>query len=306
MKKIILFLVGFTAVSCVSDEVIGNETSNSLATIKVNEYRDDVLLYSKIMHFSNDKLTKVTYSGNVSEENYENYSYNSKGLLSKAVRYQYPENLYTVTTFSYDSEERIVEINSQRDLPNSETNNLDDKFTFTYLTDKIVSSVYYKNNFMNSSEFLLNSNQEPKRINKPSSYSKEYNYDNGNIVSSTSFDPDMSSNTTTYSYSSLKNEYDYSKFLYGEKWKLNKYFIGYTVGLTTGEGDALFSFSKNLISEYRTISVPSNPGLHNNHIKYDYVINDKNLLEKKTITNVRYSTKYSPLTFRTEYLYTYK
>lgn len=306
MKKFILFLLGFTAVSCVNDEVIGNETSNSLSTIKVNEYRDDVFLYSKIMHFSNDKLTNVTYSGNGSEENYENYSYNSKGLLSKAVRYQYPENLYTVTTFSYDSEERIVEINSQRDLPNSETNNLDDKFTFTYLTDKIVSSVYYKNNFMNSSEFLLNSNQEPKRINKPSSYSKEYSYDNGNIVSSTSFDPDMSSNTTTYSYSSLKNEYDYSKFLYGEKWKLNKYFIGYTVGLTTGEGDALFSFSKNLISEYRTISVPSNPGLHNNHIKYDYVINDKNLLEKKAITNVRYSTKYSPLTVRTEYLYTYK
>ncbi|WP_427873062.1 hypothetical protein [Flavobacterium sp. MMS24-S5] len=306
MKKFILFLLGFTAVSCVNDEVIGNETSNSLSTIKVDEYRDDVFLYSKIMHFSNDKLTKVTYSDNGTEQNYENYSYNSKGLLCKAVRYEYPENLYTVTTFSYDSEERIVEINSQRDLPNSETNNLEDKFTFTYLTDKIVSSIYYKNTFMNSTAFLLNSNQEPKRINAPSSYSKEYSYDNGNIVSITSFHPDMSSNTTTYSYSSLKNEYDYSKFLYGEKWKLNKYLIGYTVGITTGEGDALFSFSKNLISEYRTISVPSNPGLHNNHIKYDYVINDKNLLEKKTITNVRSSTKYSPLTVRTEYLYTYK
>lgn len=306
MKKNILLILAFTVISCVNDGSIGNEANSSLSTIKVDEYRDDVLSYSKIMHFSSDKLTKVIYTIDGNEKNYENYSYNSKGLLSKVVRYEYPENLYTQTIFSYDSEERIIEINQQRDLPNSETNSFDDKFTFTYLPDKIISSVYYKNNFMNSTEFLLNSNKEVKRIINPNSYFQEYNYNNGNIVSVKSFQPDMSSNTTTFSYSPLKNEHDYNKFLYGEKWKFNKYLIGSTIGFTTDESDTLFTLSKNLISEYSTISVPSDPTLLSHHIKFDYVINDKNVIERKTITNVRSSTKVGSLTIRNEYRYTYK
>jgi hypothetical protein len=303
MKKIILFLLGFTAVSCVNDEPIGKEVNSSLSTIKVNEYRNDVLFYSKIMHFSNDKLTKVTYSGNGGEKNYDNYSYNDKGLLSKIVKYENSENLYTVTTFSYDSEERIIEINQQKDLPESETNSLDDKYTFTYLSDKIVSSVYYKNNFMNSRAFLLNSNQELKNyVIEPNSHFNEYNYNNGNIVSVTAFQPNITANIATFSYSSLKNEYDYSKFLYGEKWKLNKYLIDFSV---FAETDAQFILSKNLILEYNTIFVPSDPSIRSNQIKFDYTINEKNLIEKKTITNVRSSKTVGTFTVRTEYLYTY-
>jgi hypothetical protein len=303
MKKIILLFTGLLIVSCSNEELGNSDTKSGLVSIRENRYMNNQLTTYKTLNFSDDKLITIDY---YDDRDYDEYAYNDQGLVSKIIEHQAPGGVYMITTYLYDEKGRIIEFNK---IPGPLYSFPEKgKYEFTYLSDKIILTTTYDAAKPEKVEISLNaSNNITKRTIFYDAYSYNYTYENGNLTDNSLFYKNkfLTGDYTKYVYSNLKNEYNYKKFIFGKEWKLNSYING--IYLNTPD---LTDLSENLVSEYMTSSVDQiNPADYTYILtsKYKYVFNDKNQMEKQTISCKTVINGIPSANMTTyELLYTYK
>jgi hypothetical protein len=303
MKKIILLLGAVLMFSCSNEELSDSDSKTGLVSIKENTYIDNELYTYKTLKFTDDKLITIQYEN---PGNHDEYTYNEKGLVSKIVEYQSQGGIYLTTTFFYDDQDRIIKFNS---LPGElYPYPVDTYYTVTYLPGKILlRSADDPDNF-ESVDFLVNENNfftDELLIIFSSHY--KYNFENGNLTACSvlNYNETESSNYSTYSYSNLKNEYNYKKFIFGKEWKINSYLTSpYTL-----RRNIICEQSENLISEITdTYKNKTDPARYSQIIntKFDYTINNQNQMEKQIKTYTSKINGILDVTMKYELLYTYK
>jgi hypothetical protein len=303
MKKIILLLAAILLVSCSNEELGDSEATGSLMSIKENTYINNELYTYRTLTFSNDKLLNIKYKN---PEFHDEYTYNEKGLVSKIVEYQSSGGIYLTTTFLYDNKDRITNFNA---IPGPlYPTQIVIEYVVTYLPDKILlRSTDDPDNF-DSVDFFVNANNSfTEEVILLFSSQYKYNFENGNLTSCSVFNYKEveSKNYSKYSYSNLKNEYNYKRFIFGKEWKLNSYLTSpYML-----RRNIICEQSENLISEITdTYKDPTDPAHYSQIIntKFDYTVNDQNQMEKQVKTYTSKINGILDVAMKYELLYTYK
>ncbi|TDP00166.1 hypothetical protein [Flavobacterium sp. 245] len=300
MKKIVLLLVGLSMISCSNEELGSSENKTDLVSIQENQYLDNELWRHKTFHFADNKLVNIEYE---SPGYRDEYTYNDKGLVSKVIENWDVGLILRTTTYIYDDKGRIIEYNK---IPGNVNPDLSTaKYTFTYFSDKILCTITYESGNSQTTEFLLDANQNiVKEHEINSNYSYVYTFENGNLTETSLFDKNVKGTSTKYKYSNLKNELQYNQFVFGKEWKLNSFLSSIHPG-----NSILIGLSENLISEHKsTYADPINPNDHTQIINstFNYSLNDKNQMEKQTILYTSTTNGIVDVNLRTEISYTYK
>ncbi len=298
MKKLILLIAGLLLVSCTNEEVENPEAKTNLVSITENQYLDNELWRHKTFNFDDNKLVNIEYE---SPGYRDEYTYNDKGLVSKVIEYWNVGLILKTTIYTYDDKGRIIEYNK---IPGTANPNLSAaKYKFTFLSDKIISTVTYESGNSETNEFLLDANHNIIKQNEVNSnYSYIYTFENGNLTEASLFYQNIKGNSVDYKYSNLKNELHYNQFIFGKEWKLNSFLSRIHPG-----NSILTELSENLISEYKTIyRDPTNPEEKTDITKFSYTINDKNQMETQTILRTATTSGIVDVNSRTEIFYKYK
>jgi PBP1b-binding outer membrane lipoprotein LpoB len=281
MKKIVILLIGLLIVSCTNDDESSKPTVNkSIVSITENNYRNDKLFSFRKLSFSNDQLTRIEYS----DKRRDDYSYNSNGLVSKITEYD-PNNILSVTTlYSYDEKGRISTLEKYSSPSSTIFNNA--HYVFTYSSGKISRQEYNVNQVtpLNPHDFLLNSNNEIiTDIIFKDGYSYYYTYANSNIVNTSFYSISVTQGTNMkLSYTNLKNDFNYKKYLFGKEWKLNNFLS------VLSSTNTIFELSENLVSNVtidRSTHQYNNPPDYSNYYKniaFNYEFNESNQMTKET------------------------
>jgi hypothetical protein len=297
MKKLIVLLTGLLIVSCSNDnDTVYPVEKTVLASIKiVTDYGyGNNNPPPKMLQFENEKLITIQYNGSYI---FDRYIYNDQGLVSKILEYRLYGVLFMTTSFLYDAQGRIIEFDRVSGPEN--INPVNRKYTFTHLSDKIIFTASDESNETSTRELYFNSNNEiAKETLPPSNFYFKYSYTNGNLVDRSVFNNDTFNGTfSSYTYSNLKNDYDYRKYIFGKEWKLNSYLSSYY----TYNLHDLTVLSENLISEY-TDNYDST-----DVTKFSYSFDDKNNIKAQTqkYTSTINGIIVSSITTEYSYKYTY-
>ncbi|MBF4491590.1 hypothetical protein IR010_03485 [Flavobacterium sp. MR2016-29] len=299
MKKIMMLLAGFLAVSCSNDDIVSSAPQKKLSSIKMNYYQNDKLMTFRNFTFLNDQLVTIKYQ----ESAREDYTYNIQGLVSQILIYNLSGRLITTITYSYDTAGRITE-KSFKTFVTDTGEPVNVNFVFTHLADKIVVAKTYNGDIQNE-EILMNSNKKIiKQVLKPDIHSATFQYENDNVTSSKTFIFNLES-TESYSYNTLKNDYNYRKYIFGNEWKLNDYLDTFDNGSTY----FVYLQSENLISEYT--SSPSRIDNSSNKTAvykriFTYNFNDQKQIYKETEIYSRIVDGTTENIGKSEFIYTYK
>ncbi|SFC77548.1 hypothetical protein [Flavobacterium phragmitis] len=242
MKKIIILLIGFLAVSCTNDD----SKESELVSITTDYYADNILWDSSKYYYSNSKLEDVKNL----DKSHTNYSYNNN-LIATASNYEPDGFLFSTNKYTFDSNDRLTEF-AVVFSDNSEI-----KYTITYNETTILVTYKHYNGNAIVYEFGLNANKQiiskktisvngaPPRAN---SLRYQYTYEGQNLVAVTSFNAETNVTTplVTYTYGTEKNEADPSKHMYGKAWKMNSFFMVIVNG-----GNYTSQVSENIVSSYK-------------------------------------------------------
>jgi hypothetical protein len=306
MKKIVILIIGVLIVSCTNDDESSKPTLNkSISSITENNYKNDKLYSFRKLSFSNDELIRIEYS----DKRHEEYSYNSNGLVSKITEYDSNNILSLTMLYSYDDNGRINKI--ERHPSPSQTLQTNANYVFTYTPDKITLKVYSENQDTppRAHDLLLSSNSEIiTDIVFPDIYKKYHTYINGNLVTSSFYsDSGNLGINMKLSYTNLKNDFNYKKYLFGKEWKLNNFLNNYQF-----RNIYLYELSENLVATATTdhsTNQYNNPPDYSNYyqnIIFNYEFNDDNQITKETQD---YTQKIdgviSPVS-KSEFIYEYK
>lgn len=221
MKKLVTLLIGLLIISCSKDEseCLNSNSITNLVSITKNYYDNSELIYFEKMNFYNQKLMNIQYKNG----SYDDYQY-FNGLVNRVLKFDFNDNLFRKITYLYDNAERIIEIKNT--FINQQNQNIN-SYIFSYNSNQILIDYPFNTR---QDELILNQNNEiiSDKVLKINGmvvsfpfYS--YNYLNGNLkeCTSTNVRSTMTSDNITYTYSDIKNNFDYRKYLFGNEWKKN-------------------------------------------------------------------------------------
>lgn len=271
MKKIFILIIGFLIVSCSKDDSdCPNSISNTnLVSITKNYYSNNVLYDFKKLNFYEQKLINIQYK----DGSYDDYQY-SNNLVSRILEFDSNDIIERTLTFEYDSEGRVIK---WRQIPGS-TNTIwiNSERTYSYNNNQIICNNTYTGGYMKFVYTLnLNGdiiNEKLYDINNNLHYQYiTYNYANNNLTNLTKIDTFFNTQEiSNYTYTAIKNEFNYNKYLFGLKWKKN-----YT--LTHSQTFPFVSYeseiSENLVSSFSDNS---------RNFLFNYIFNEKNQITKET------------------------
>jgi hypothetical protein len=298
MKKIAILLIGLCMISCSNEELGNSEIKSKLISIEENQYLDNELWIHKVYNFDNNKLINIKYENS---DFGDEYTYNEKGLDSKVVENVDIGKVLKTTTYSYDDKGRLIEYNQ---IPGNVDLNLSTfKYTFTYLSDRILRTFKSQSGYSETIEFFVDANYNIiKKTIANSDYSYIFTYENGNLTEASEFNKNNKGTSVNYKYSNLKNELQINQFIFGKEWKLNSFLYR-----LHPNNYILTGISENLISEYSTtFRNPINPDNQTDITKFTYNMNDKNQMEKQTILRTATTNGIVDVNSRTEISYKYE
>lgn len=298
MKKIAILLIGLCMISCSNEELGSSEIKSKLISIEENQYLDNELWIHKVYNFDDNKLINIKYENS---DFGDEYTYNEKGLVSKVVENVDIGKVLKTTTYSYDDKGRLIEYNQ---IPGNVDLNLSTfKYTFTYLSDRILRTFKSQSGYSETIEFFVDANYNIiKKTIANSDYSYIFTYENGNLTEASEFNKNSKGTSVNYKYSNLKNELQINQFIFGKEWKLNSFLYRLHPG-----NSILTGISENLISEYSTtFRNPINPDNQTDITKFTYKMNDKNQMEKQTILRTATTNGIVDVNSRTEISYKYE
>lgn len=301
MKKILMLLTGILLLSCSNNDAVTAPVPKKLSSITMKYYLNDKLSSFSTLLFLNEKLITIKNMGN--ERSRDEYTYNNQGLVSQILSYNTDGYLASTKTYSYDMMGRIIE-KSEKIVITDTGKIINIKSVFTHLTDKILVKKTYDGQ-ESSQEILLNSdNAIIKQTITPGLCETTFQYENGNVISSKTNNSSLEW-VESYSYNTLKNDYNYRKYVFGTEWKLNDYLDNFNTGTTY----FIYLQSQNLISEYT-----SPPTIFDNSSdkkaiykrKYTYTFNDRKEIYKQTEMYSRTIDGITENLFKGEFIYTYE
>lgn len=291
MKKLIPLVLGVLLMSCSkedSEKDIQQNTPSKLSSITTNYYYNDYLPnYSSKLNFQDDKAIDCRYSNG----KHTDYQYEGD-LVSRIRDFDRAGNIIRTFFYKYDTEGKIITIK----LEVIATNNIDIAtctFNFEYNNNEItatISEVGWNNDVF---KFYLNQDnqiikEECILINGNAANNflrANYTYANKNL--STFFDDTIANSPIkgTYVYNTIKNDFNYNKYLFGKHWKNNSCLNAFTSYRWEVRYN-LHITSENLISE-STFTQNNTTTIKT----YNYIFNSNNQISKEYIvtTNQAYS-----------------
>lgn len=313
MKKIVILILGLFTVACSNDDATYSDYTNRdipldpntaiSYTITQNIYSYQNAYPSQVnkLYFSGEKL--ILYQN--SDGSYSKYKY-TDNLLSEIENYNSRNIAISRAKFLYDNLGRIIEID---EMPFLDQNIQIIKSAIVYNTDKITVNQSFITPTVpietRTYEFKLNSNNEIIQnhfakwddITPNGAYLYKYDYENGNLVKKNLFD-------MTYSYTSIKNDYSYKKYLFGKEWKKNNFIINLIPSNLMKASIYESEVSENLIS-YMKYTLPTIPKIeYTMEANYEFNIQNKMIKEiRKYSQTINGETKNVE---RSEFIYEYK
>lgn len=275
MKKIFIPILGFLIISCSqNDSDCPNSISNTnLVSITKNYYDNNVLYAFEKLNFYDQKLINIQHK----DGSYDDYQY-SNNLVSRILEFDSNDVLLWTTTYTYNNNGEIIKIL----IKPSSTNSIQvtREKIISYNSNQIICVCTWSTGGYNKYEFTsdtngeiksekifdVNGNQFPETI--------SYNFNNKNLLSYTN----ISSITNTqevsnFTYSNLKNIYNYKKYLFGTKWKTNSFLWHKQQFGIFPSGNYESETSENLVSSYSDNS---------RNVLFNYIFNEQNQITKET------------------------
>ena len=275
MKKILILITTLLIVSCSKDDSdFSNSISNTnLVSITKNYYNNNILYTFEKLNFYEQKLINIQYK----DGSYDDYQY-SNNLVSSILEFDLNDILMWTTTYKYDNDGRIIEISIKPSSTNS-TQVTREKI-ISYNTDQIICVCTWSGGGYNKYEFTLNTNGEITSeklfdINgNQISQTISYNFSNKNLLSFTIINSITNTQeVSNFTYSNLKNDYNYKKYLFGTKWKTNSFLWHKQQFGVFPSGNYESETSENLVSSFSDNS---------RNYSFNYIFNEKNQIIKET------------------------
>lgn len=223
--------------------------------------------------FYDQKLINIQYK----DGSYDDYQY-SNNLVSRILEFDLNDKLLWTTTYTYDNNERIIKILIKPSSMNSIQ--VTREKIISYYPNQIIcvctwsDGGYYKYEFtldtngdiMSEKLFDINGNQHIETI--------SYNFSNKNLLSFTKINSITNAQeVSNFTYSNLKNIYNYKKYLFGTKWKTNSLLWHKQQFGVFPSGNYASETSENLVSSFSDNST---------NFSFNYLFDDKNQITKET------------------------
>ncbi|HKX87281.1 MAG TPA: hypothetical protein VJL37_11465 [Flavobacterium sp.] len=294
MKKLFLLMTGLLIVSCSNDDSASSDANakTNLYSITVDNPDESYSSEEKKMTFYKGKLLNIKHLYG----NRDDYYY-SNNLVSEIYGYTFNNKVGTKLAYAYDGKGRIIAITETFFIEDGERAN---RYFFTYTGNKILIRFGTPESRI-LSELTVDANNNiisEKSLDENGTISHEctFTYTNGNLTSYTDNSLSDMPITRAYTYTALKNNFNYNQYLFGKEWKMNFSLDNYING--NGLTKPMEAVSENLPSGF----IQDNNGIRTIEATIDYSFNDKNqLIKESRLTN---TTNSSPI--RKELIYDYR
>lgn len=222
------FFIGLLLVSCDenSDNQAQNDPNNSQTLVSITKdytYTSDN--YTEVINFENGKITDIQYSNG----KYDLYTY-LNGKVSQIVEYNSDATIFLTRTFTYDSNDRLIE---RREIYNPEYTETDVYvvYEFSYFNNMITntSKFYDFDDVLQEGEGLIQIDLDGNKIIRSHTpeqtliFRDELTYSGSNPIIATHFFSNEPNIVINFDYSNdvAANAYNIAKFKFGTEWKNN-------------------------------------------------------------------------------------